>query len=75
MLLLMLFNSKGKVTVNRNTYMDPNNSRLLGHWDRYIHTTTTKRRKPQENHSSGGHSGGGGVSSGGHSHSGGGRSF
>lgn len=75
--IIMLVNSKGKVTVNRNTYMDPKTSRLLGHWDRYIRTTTTKRRKPQENHSSGGGSrgGGGGVSRGGHSHSGGGRSF
>lgn len=72
---VMLIHSKGEITVNSNTYLDPKNSRLLGHWDRYIRTTTTRVRKPQNNNSSGGFSGGGGVSSGGHSHSGGGRSF
>ncbi len=74
--IIMAINSKGKVTVNRNTYMDQKNSRILGHWDRYIRTTTTRQHKPKDNGShGGGFSGGGGVSSGGHSHSGGGRSF
>ena len=76
-LIIVLVNAlgRGSVTTNRNTYMDTSNSRILGHWDRYIRTTTTRRRKPKDN--GGGHSGhiGGGVSSGGHSHSGGGRSF
>ena len=75
-LIMVIVNafSRGKVTTNRNTYMDTSNSRVLGHWDRYIRTTTTRTRKPKDN---GGHSSGlgGGVSSGGHSHSGGGRSF
>lgn len=67
--------SRGSITTNRNTYMDTSNSRVLGHWDRYIRTTTTRTPKPKDN--GGGHSShlGGGVSSGGHSHSGGGRSF
>ena len=71
--MIMVINSKGKVTVNQNTYLDPKNSRVLGHWDRYIRTVVTKKHKPKENNSSS--SGGGGRSSGGHSHSGGGRSF
>ena len=68
----------GFASTDRTTYMDTSNSRVLGHWDRYIRTTTTKRRKPKDNDNGGaGHSShiGGGVSSGGHSHSGGGRSF
>ena len=74
---IMAINSKGKITVNSKTYMDPRNSRLLGHWDRYIRTTTTRTRKPENNNHGGGGGGfgGGGVSRGGHSHSGGGRSF
>ena len=77
-LIVVLVNAlgRGSMTTNRNTYMDTSNSRVLGHWDRYIRTTTTRRRKPKDN-GGGGHSShiGGGVSSGGHSHSGGGRSF
>lgn len=74
---IMLINSKGKITVNSNTYRDPKNTRLLGHWDRYIRTTTTRTRKPENNnnHGGGGGFGGGGISAGGHSHSGGGRGF
>ena len=77
-LVIVLINAlaRGSMTANRNTYMDTSNSRILGHWDRYIRTTTTRRPKPKDN-DGGGHSShiGGGVSSGGHSHSGGGRSF
>ena len=72
--MIMVINSKGKVTVNQNTYLDPKSSRVLGHWDRYIRTTVTKKPKPKENNNSTSR-GGGGRSSGGHSHSGGGRSF
>ncbi len=76
---IMLINSKGKITINSNTYRDPKNTRLLGHWDRYIRTTTTRTRKPENNNhphgGGGGGFGGGGVSHGGHSHSGGGRGF
>lgn len=75
---VMLINSKGKITVSSNTYRDQKNSRLLGHWDRYIRTTTTRTRKPENNnhfHGGGGSFGGGGISGGGHSHSGGGRGF
>lgn len=69
--------SRAGVTADRNTYMNSSNSRILGHWDRYIRTTTTRRRKPKDNggNSSSSGFGGGGVSRGGHSHSGGGRSF
>ena len=66
----MAINSGGKVTVNNNTYLDAGNSRILGSFDRYTHTTTTRVAKPKDNGSSGGSDGGGG----GHS-SGGGRSF
>lgn len=69
--------SKSKMTTNGNTYINAKNSRVLGHWDRYIRTTTTRTPKPQNNnpHNGGSGFGGGGVSGSGHSHSGGGRSF
>ena len=74
--IISLFRRGGSVTTNRNTYMDVSNSRVLGHWDRYIRTTTTRRRKPKDDDNDRGSSFiGGGVSSGGNSHSGGGRSF
>lgn len=76
--LVMFIFSKlggGSVTTNRNTYMDTGNSRILGHWDRYIRTTTSRVRKPKENSDGGSNFRGGGVSGGGHSHSGGGRGF
>lgn len=72
--IIMVSNSGGKMTVNQSTYLDRSDSRLLARYDHYIRTTTSKRRKPSDSGSGGGHSGGG-VSSGGHSHSGGGRSF
>lgn len=73
--IIMVANSGGKVTVDQNTYLDRTDSRILARYDHYIRTTTTKRRKPSDSSSSGGHSSGGGRSSGGRSHSGGGRSF
>lgn len=73
---VMAYHSSGRNTTSQSTYLDANNSRILGRWDRYLRTTTTRRRKPEPNHNNGGgSSSGGGVSSGGNSHSGGGRSF
>jgi uncharacterized protein len=77
---IMAYTSGGRVTVTSRTYLDEQNSRVIGSRDDYIRTTTTRVKKPSnDNNSSGGggirSSGGGGVSSGGHSHSGGGRSF
>lgn len=70
---IMAFNMGGKVTVNGNTYMDPQDSKILQQRDSYVRESVTKQRKPSNKDKGG--SGGGGVSSGGHSHSGGGRSF
>jgi len=61
----MAFNMGGKVTVNAQTYLDQNTSRVLARRDDFTHTTVTKKRKPKN--TSGG---GGGISRGGHSHSG-----
>lgn len=72
----MVMNAGGKVTTNSRTYLDTQNSRLVGRHDQYIRTSVTKVRKPQESsgssHSTGGfnsHGHSGGHSSGGHSHS------
>lgn len=73
--IISLFNRGGSVTTNGNTYMDAANSRVLGHWDRYLRTTVTRTRKPKDDDDGGSSFIGGGVSSGGSSHSGGGRSF
>lgn len=73
---IFIHNSSGKITVSQNTYLNHTDSRILGRYDRYTHTTTTRRPKPKPSKTtSSGSSFGGGVSSGGHSHSGGGRSF
>ena len=70
----MAYSSGGKVTVNRATYMDFNNSKVLNRRDQYLRTSVSKTRKPSNKNSSGGGGfsggGGGGTSSGGHSHSG-----
>lgn len=68
---VIAYNSGGRTTTNSHTYLDINNSRVIGSFDRYTHTTVTRTPKPRDNGSSGGGSGGGGSS---HS-SGGGRSF
>lgn len=75
--VIMAYNSSGKVTTSDRTYLDGSTSRVVAHRDTYIRTSTTKVRKPTNSSSSGGgrSSGGGGRSSGGSSHSGGGRSF
>ena len=70
---IIAYNSGGRTTVNSHTYLDINNSRVIGSFDRYTHTTVKRTAKPRDNGSSGGGSSGGG---GGGSHSsGGGRSF
>lgn len=70
---VIAYNSGGRTTVNSHTYLDINNSRVIGSFDRYTHTTVKRTPKPHDNDSSGGGSSGGG---GGVSHSsGGGRSF
>jgi len=70
---IMIRNSGGRVTVNRQTYEDQAASGILGRQDQYINTTVTKRKIERDK--GGGSGGGGGTTSGGHSHSGGGRSF
>lgn len=67
-ILVMINKSKGRMTVSGNTYLDKNNARILGQYDRYIRTVTTKHKI--ESSSSHGHGGGGGHSGGG-SHGGG----
>ena len=69
---LISYNSGGRTVTNSHTYLDINNSRVIGSFDRYTHTTVKRTPKPRDNGSSGGSAGGGGGSS--HS-SGGGRSF
>ncbi|MCM3766146.1 TPM domain-containing protein [Neobacillus niacini] len=64
---IMANRSGGRVTVNGQTYMDRNKSRVLSKYDNFTHQTVTRQRKPQNNSSSGG---GGGITGGGHSHSG-----
>jgi uncharacterized protein len=74
--LAMVLNSGGRVTVHNRTYLDEQNSGIVANHDNYVRTTTTRVKKPTNNNNDGGRSsGGGGVSSGGNSHSGGGRSF
>lgn len=69
-ILVIVYNSGGSITTNSDTYLDKNNSRVIGRFDRYTHTTVTRTPKPKS--SSGGSGGGGG----GRSHSsGGGRRF
>lgn len=69
-ILIMAFNSKGKMTVSGANYLDKDNSRILGQYDRYIRTVTTKRKIESSSGGGGGGHGGGGHSGGG-SHGGG----
>ena len=73
--VIMAYNSSGKVTTSDRTYLDSSTSRVIAHRDTYVRTSTSKVRKPTQSSSGGRSSGGGGHSSGGSSHSGGGRSF
>lgn len=70
-IVIIVYNSGGRTTTDSYTYLDQNNSRIIGHFDRYTHTTVTRTPKPKD---TGGSSGGGGGGGGSHS-SGGGRSF
>nr|WP_277398185.1 TPM domain-containing protein [Neobacillus citreus] len=63
---IMAYRSGGRVTVNAQTYMDHDKSRVIGKHDTFTHQTVTRQRKPSNNTSSGG----GGITGGGHSHSG-----
>lgn len=77
---IMAYNSGGRMTTGGATYMDPNNSGLIGRRDDYIRTQVTRIRKPQNNNNNGrgGFNAGGfrgGVSGGGRSHSSGGGKF
>lgn len=81
-LVSMLTKSKGRVTVNSQTYKNHASSRIIDKKDRYIRTSVTRTRIPQNNNSNNGGSGGGfssgsggGTTSGGSSYSGSGRSF
>jgi len=74
----MVNQAGGKVTTNRRTYENSNQSKVLRHRDRYIRTSVTKRRNPKQNNSSGGGRsgrGGGRMTSGGSRRSGGKRGF
>jgi uncharacterized protein len=71
--VIMAYNSGGRMTAGGNTYMDSNNSGLIGRRDDYIRTQVTRVRRPQNNNNGGGgfNAGGfrGGTSGGGRSHS------
>ena len=77
---IMAYHSGGRMTTGGATYMDQNQSGLIGRRDDYIRTQVTKVRKPENNsnNSGGGFNAGGfrgGTSGGGRSHSSGGGSF
>lgn len=70
---VIAYNSGGRTSTDSHTYLDINNSRVIGSFDRYTHTTVKRTPKPRDDGGSGGDTGGG---DGGSSHSsGGGRSF
>lgn len=75
---IMASNAGGKMTAGGNTYIDSNQSALIGRQDNYIRTRVTRIRRPTQNNTRGGFSAGGfggGISSGGSSHSSGGGKF
>lgn len=72
---IMAYNSGGRVSVDEDTYIDHNHSKILAKSDDYIRTSITRTRKPQNNDNNSGGGSSGGSSSGGHSSSGGGSSF
>lgn len=65
---LMAYRSGGRVTVNAQTYMNRQQSKVVSQYDQYVRQTVTKQRKPSNNPRGGG--GGGGLTGGGYSHSG-----
>ncbi|WP_163579023.1 TPM domain-containing protein [Gracilibacillus saliphilus] len=64
----MIFNMGGRVTVNYQTYMDPQNSRVVKKRDTYIRKSVQKTKIQKNNNNSSG--GGGGMTKVGHSRSG-----
>ncbi|SDN64534.1 YgcG family protein [Bacillus sp. OK048] len=64
---MMAYRSGGRVTVNEQTYMNNERSKVLNQYDNYVRQTVTRQRKPSNDTKSGG---GGGITGGGHSHSG-----
>ncbi len=74
-IIIMIKNAGGKVTVNANTYLDPNSPGITNGYDNYVRTTVTKTIHVESSGGGGRSSGGGGRSSGGRSHSGGSRGF
>jgi uncharacterized protein len=78
---IMAAGSGGRMTAGGATYMDQNQSGLIGRRDDYIRTHVTRVPKPKDNpnnHASGGFNAGGfrgGTSAGGRSHSSGGGKF
>lgn len=67
---IMAYRSGGRVTVNGQTYINNNHSKVNNKYDRFVRQTVTKVKKPSNNSNSGG-----GVTGGGHSHSGSGGKF
>ncbi|MFS0724599.1 TPM domain-containing protein [Paenibacillus sp. 1P07SE] len=66
--VVLVYRSGGRVTINRQTYEDGANSGVLAHRDTYLRTTTTKTKIPRN--TGGGGGGGGGRTGGGRSYSG-----
>jgi uncharacterized protein len=66
---IMVRNSGGRITINRQTYEDSQASGVLERHDQYLNTTITKT-KIEKNNGRGSGGGGGGTTGGGHSHSG-----
>ncbi len=63
----MISRSKGRMTVSGNNYLDHSNARILGRYDRFLHTTTTRTKiERSSGGGGGGHSGGGGGGGGSH---------
>lgn len=67
---LFVYRSGGRVTVDAQTYEDPNSAGLVDYSDHYIRTCSTRTRRYSSGSGSSSSSGGGGTTSGGHSHSG-----
>lgn len=64
-ILIMVHNSGGKVTVTQSTYLDAKSPGVIGRYDRFVRKTVSKR-KIESSSSSGGGSGGNSGGSGSH---------
>lgn len=65
--VIMIYQSGGKMTVTGHTYLDKERSRTVGKHDHYTHTRTTRRKRESNNsNSSSGSSSSGGSHGGGH---------